>query len=247
MHDVIPSGRGIRAAGEVVIGRGRGVRPRLARLRTTAPLGVVLSGVEVVLMGTAGGPLGGDDLALDVTVLPGVDVTVRSVAATIALPGNGAPSQQRFTVAVGAGATLRWLPEPVVAAAGCDHHVSADVSMAEGAALLWRDELVLGRTGEPPGALTSTLRVVRTGVPLLHNAVGTHDPGWAGPAVTAGARVVATVLHVGPSSDTLTPSCGPGCAVARLGPDVVLASSLGQDRRSATAALGTVLPAWVSD
>ncbi|CAN5221451.1 urease accessory protein UreD [soil metagenome] len=235
--------RGVTATGSVVIGSDRSGRPRLVHLRTQAPLGVVRSGGAVHLMGTAGGPLGGDDLSLHVRVLSGTVVTVCSVAATIALPGDGRPSHQRFMVTVEAGAALRWLPQPVVAGRGCDHHVTADVTLAGDAHLIWSDEMVLGRSGEPPGALTSTFRVTRDTQPLLHHAVSTHRPGWAGPAVTAGARAIATVLHVGASTVVLTDDTngvqghgttdageGPfaaGCAISRLAPDVILATAVG--------------------
>ena len=82
---------------------------------------MTLAGGDLYLMGTAGGPHGGDDLSTEVVVAPGTELTVRSVAATVALPGDGSRSQHRMRVDVGEGATLRWMPEPLVAAAGCHH------------------------------------------------------------------------------------------------------------------------------
>jgi hypothetical protein len=80
-----------------------------------------------------------------------------------------------------------WLPEPLVAAAGCYHLALATVELAEGATLAWRDELVCGRHTEPPGNATVSLSVRYAGRPLLCQSlsvgprrgwlVRTGDPG----------------------------------------------------------------------
>ena len=51
---------------------------RLARLRSQAPL--ILRGTpeSVYLVGGAGGPLGGDDLTIEIDVRPGAELTVRA-------------------------------------------------------------------------------------------------------------------------------------------------------------------------
>ena len=121
-----PGPAGISAAARVVIGPGRRGRPRLLERTTRPPLGMTLAGGDLYLMGTAGGPHGGDDLSTEVVVTPGTELTVRSVAATVALPGDGSRSQQRLCVDVGEGATVRWVPEPLVAAAGCHHRADND-------------------------------------------------------------------------------------------------------------------------
>jgi urease accessory protein len=58
---------------------------------------------------------------------------------------------------------------------------------------------VLGRHCEAPGSLLQRLRVDVDGRPLLRNdlALGPRWPGSLGPAGTAGARAVGTVLVVG--------------------------------------------------
>ena len=145
---------------------------------------MTLAGGDLYLMGTAGGPHGGDDLSTEVVVAPGTELTVRSVAATVVLPGDGSRSQHRMRVDVGEGATLRWVPEPLVAAAGCHHRADTVVDLAADARLVWREELVLGRTGELAGRLFASLRITRSGRPLLVHALDTSLPGWQGPAVT---------------------------------------------------------------
>ena len=181
---------------------------RLVDLRGEPPLllrrtGTTVDGAALVyLVGGAAGPLAGDRLALHVDLGPGARVEIRSVAATIALPGGAAGSawsRLDLTVRVGPGAELRWLPEPSIAAAGCRHVSRAEIEVAPGGRLRWRDEIVCGRHGEQPGDLRSELDVRYAARPLLvHDlAVGPDAPGWAGAAVLGGARAVGSLLVVG--------------------------------------------------
>ncbi len=196
---------------------------RLTTLHGEPPLllrrtGSADDGAAIVhLVGGAAGPLAGDRLSLTVDLDHGAAVELRSVAATIALPGRTRDwSTLTVTVRVGAGATLRWLPEPLIAAAGCRHVSRAEVELADGARLLWRDELVCGRHGEQPGDLRSELHVRYAGRPLLAHdlAVGPEAPGWAGPAVLGGARRAGSLLTVNlphpQTPGTTMPLAGPG-------------------------------------
>ncbi len=186
----------------------------------------------VYLVGGAGGPLGGDDLTVEIEVGSGARLTVRTVAASIALPGLG-PSSVRVRATVAGGGELRWLPEPVVAARGCVHHMEATVVLEADARLVWREELVLGRHGEPPGSVSSRTSVDVDGTPLLRHelALGPEHPAAGGPAVTAGARAVGSVLLAGPPWDgpprstvlgptaVVLPLNGPGVQVTALAGD----------------------------
>lgn len=158
------------------------------------------------LVGSAAGPVGGDDLQLAVTVGDGGRLTVRSVAGAIVLPGRGgAPSSLTFDVTVGAGARLHWLPEPTILVRGSDHRASTRIGLAADAELVWREVVVLGRHDEVAGSLLQRLRVDVAGRPLLRNdlAVGPRWPGSLGPAGVGGARAVATALVVGPDPEHL--------------------------------------------
>ncbi len=178
---------------------GRGVT-RLTELYGEAPLLPRLTGPEQVhLVGGAAGPLGGDRLRLEVTVADGARLTMRTVAATVALRGCG-QSVLEVAVRVGRDASLRWLPEPLIAAAGCDHRVVSTVELDAGARLVWREELILGRHGESPGDVSTALRVRLDGVPLVHQelAAGPRSDGWAGAAVLGDERTVGSLLLVNP-------------------------------------------------
>ncbi|HKA04053.1 MAG TPA: urease accessory protein UreD, partial [Acidimicrobiales bacterium] len=100
------------------------------RLRTEPPLALRPAPDAVYVVGAAGGPVGGDDLGLDVAVGPGAALSLRGVAASVALPGPApGPSRWYVSVTVGAGGRLDGRLPPTVLAARCDHrmHVVADL------------------------------------------------------------------------------------------------------------------------
>ena len=231
------------AEARVVVDTAPGGRLRVRELRTPAPLGVRLAQGELHLLGTAAGPMGGDRLRLEVVVGRGTSVTVRSVAAAVAQRGNGTPSTHHVVVTVEDGAHLDWSPQPLIAAAGCDHRSTATVTLGVGASVRWRDELVLGRSGERPGRCASALRVVRGGVPVIHHEVSTATTGWDGPAVTAGAAAVGQLTVVGGGEVRGTATAGRHAAWLRLGPDVGLGVALADDHPTLERHLRTIADA----
>ncbi|MGC5663444.1 urease accessory protein UreD [Micromonospora sp. WMMD723] len=218
----------MRAVARVVAVADRRGRTVLRELRGESPLLLRQAAAEdgvptVYVVGGAAGPLAGDDLRLSVEVGPGAQVRVRTVAASVALPGRpGAVSRMRVDATVHDGGTLHWLPEQLVAAAGCDHVAGSRVTLAEGARLLWREELVCGRYGEPAGDVVVATSVDHGGRPLLRQslAVGPAAPGWAGPAVLGGATATGSLLVVGPAaaSGPATVDAGGGQPRGRLLP-----------------------------
>lgn len=225
----------------------RGESPLL--LRRTGPRGG--GGVTVHLVGGAAGPLRGDELRLDVEVGPGARLEMLSVAAQLALPGRPAPaSRMTVTATVASGGELRWLPEPLIAAAGCDHVVVTRVDVAAGGTLLWRDDLVCGRHREVSGAVRADTTIRYDGVTLYRHelAVGSGAPGWDGAAVLGGGRAAGTVIAVG--ADLPSPAIlGPDAALMRLAGPAVLATAVGTDIRQVEGALDplcvTRTAAWV--
>lgn len=214
---------------------------RLAELRGESPLLPRRTGprsgpgVTVHLVGGAAGPLRGDDLRLEVSVAAGATLEIRSVAAQLALPGRPGRPASRLTVVaeVAAGGTLRWLPEPLIAAAGCDHVTVTHVEVAAGGTLLWRDDLVCGRHDEPSGnaRLDTTVRYAGRTLYRHELAVGPAAPGWSGAAVLGGAQATGSVVAV---PETLMPA-GPG--VMRLAGPGSLATAVGADIRAVDAVL----------
>jgi urease accessory protein len=186
---------------EVVAAPGPGGGTRLPVLRSQAPLVLRQTPEAVYLVGAAAGPLGGDQLSLRIAVRARACLRLRTVAASVALPGlDEAESLLSVTVTVEPGGTLEYLPEPVVIADGARHATDIRVTLAEGATLALRDELILGRHGERGGGYRNTLRVDYAGRPLLRQSleVSGADDVAAGPAILAGHRACGTLLHVGP-------------------------------------------------
>ena len=197
----------MKAAARIVAESGRDGRTRLTVLSGEPPLlprrtGVASEAAEVHLVGGAAGPLGGDALRIDIEVGAGAYLIVRTVAASIVLPGrDGTRSTTDTRAEVAGDGRLEWLPEPLVAVRGCRHLASSIVELSAAATLVWREEIVCGRHGEDCGDLTVATRVWRDGEPLLHQelSVGPDSPTWTGPATLGGGRATGTLLVVDPA------------------------------------------------
>lgn len=187
-----------------------------------------------VSSGTAG-PLGGDDLWLDVEVGPGATLVLNEISATLALPGpHGDSSKTTFTVRVAEGGTLIWLPEPVIAARGCDHHQKILVELEESSRFFLREELILGRHNESPGNIQQHLRITRGGAALYDQnlQLGRRYHGWDSPAVAAAAKAVGTMTIIDPGSAIgrkRSDIIGPHVASVGLDDDVVQAMALAEN------------------
>ncbi len=114
-----------------------------------------------------------------------------------------------------------------------------------GAALVWREEIVLGRHREPSGSVITRTSVDLAGAPLLRHelALGPEHPTSAGPAVTAGARAAGSVLLVGPGLLAVSATVlGPTAAVLPLAGAGVQVTALANDapalRRHLNAGMG---------
>ncbi|MEU9303222.1 urease accessory protein UreD [Streptomyces sp. NPDC048269] len=192
----------------------------------------------VMLVGAMSAPLGGDHLTVEAAAGPGAHLALASAAATLALPGRGGePARYDVHLALEDGASVRWLPEPLVSVRGSDLRVRTKVQLAPTARLVLREEQVLGRCGEAPGLLRSRLTATRGGRPLLDQelACGPGAPGgWDGPAGLAGHRAIGQLLVVDPAFAqapppatvlgefaVVTPLAGPGVLVTALAPDAL--------------------------
>jgi urease accessory protein len=221
---------GVTARAAVASRADDGGRTRVTVLRSDGPLALRETPAGVYLVGAAAGPLGGDDLALDIEVGPGARLVLRSAAGMVLLPGpRGGRSWLRITARVAAGGTLDWAPQPAVAAAGCDHHTRATVELAAGAVLRWREEIVAGRHGEPSGRCASRLDVTRAGAPVYRGELAVGEPGTdLSSAVLDGMRAAGAVVLVderdqppAATADGLAvlPLDGPGVSVTAIAPD----------------------------
>lgn len=178
--------------------------PRL-RWRCAPPVLLRPTGPRRVhLVQVGGGPLGGDDLALDVDLGAGSHLQLRSAAAMVVQPGRP-PAAARWTVAaaLASGAVLDWQPEPTVVCDGAELRSRMTVALQRGACAVLREMVVLGRAGQRGGRYHGELTVELDGAPLLAHTLllDGADPALAGPAGTGGARVVGMLAVVGEGLD----------------------------------------------
>jgi urease accessory protein len=165
----------------------------------------------VHLVQVAGGPLGGDELALHVRIGARTRLHVRSAGATVVQPGNpAAPARWNVVADLAEGAVLDWRPEPTVVCDDAELRSSMAVAVRSGGRAVLREVVVLGRAGQRGGRFQGALTVECDGVPLLAHTLlldGT-DPVLAGPAGTGGARVVGMLAAVGESIGAPPDSAG---------------------------------------
>jgi urease accessory protein len=222
--------------------RGAGGTVRVDGTLCTAPLWIRWDGVTLWLVGSGASPAGEDHVRVCVNVGPDVAVNVRSVAATVVYAARGAGTRWETELRAADGATVVWQPEPVIVTGRARHDATTTVRASATATVTLDEVLVLGRAGEAPGWLRSTLDVRVDDTPTLLTSLDTSVAGWSGPAGTNGATVVANRLRLGGgytagaassvgSAALLAPAAG--CRLA-----VAAASSVAEARRS----LGVILP-----
>ena len=211
-----------------------GSRTILRELRSMAPLTLFpkrhTGRVAVVhLVNSATSPLGGDELRLTIEVGPGASLQLFGVAATLALPGlHGEPSLSTVDVSVAEGGSLEYLPEPTVVTARARHTAEFRASLASDAYLHTREVLVLGRVGERPGSLTTSLHVTRGSTPVLRQTLTVGDSTLdSSIACLAGRRVLGTDLVVGGTQHPA--ASGEWWSRSPLAAGGTLATSLGHD------------------
>jgi urease accessory protein len=202
-----------------------------------------------VTLNSSGGVAQGDRLSTAVTAGAGTRLTVASQAAErfYRSPG-GDPAQVRTTLTVAPGAALEWLPQEAILFDECALDRRLDIDLAEDAWLLAVETLVFGRAlmGETvrQASLRDTIRVRRAGALLLHDAIRLQGPVQDvldRPAVAAGGRAVATLIHAGPGAaaalDGLRSALAPFEAGASVIQGVLVARMVARDGACARAAI----------
>lgn len=208
--------------------------------------------VRVSVAASSAGPVGGDQLRLDVRVEAGSTLVLTQISATLLLPGrDGAQSSTEVHVRVEDGGTLVWLPEPVIAARGCHHLNTVRVALATTARLVMREELILGRHGEQPGLLEQRTRVERADRALYVQDLVVGNTTSTSPVVAGSHRAMGSLLIIDPAWDPQAPASSalPGHAALMPlpGPGVLL-TAVGVDnlevRRQLSAGLHALGPPW---
>ncbi len=194
--------------------------PAVRRLACAAPLAAKVrrdaAGRQSLWLVSSGAMLlEGDELLVSVRLRDGATLAVRSVAAQLVHPcPDGGWASLRVEADVGDRCTLDWAPEPTIVAATAGYRADAALQLGgDGAMLRWRDELVLGRTGDDVSSIrldTATLLDV-AGAPCWRDGLAAA-PGWRGPAVLGRARYVGTLVVAGAASGDVGPVGDPAAA-----------------------------------
>lgn len=169
-------------------------------MSSAPPLTVRRCGHDVHIVGTAAGPVGGDELELDLFAGEATDLSVRSTAAQLVHPGPRENwSTLRVRAHVAEGASLNYRPEPTILIDGSVLQSCADITLAAHGRLLWSECVVLGRHREVGGSASLRLHIEIAGCPILRNHIRI-GPAFAdadGPAGTSGHRAVGAVIAMG--------------------------------------------------
>ncbi|WP_017622652.1 urease accessory protein UreD [Nocardiopsis chromatogenes] len=219
----------------VALETGTFLKPGIMR-RPGGALRVALAAVRAALCA-------GDDVRLHVDVGPGAELELVDPNGTVAYNARGGRAAWRASVRLAEGARMTWTEPAFVVSDGADVRREVEADVAEGAELLWRESLVLGRTGERGGRMLASTRVRLAGRPLFTEDLDLREPEVRGlPGVLGGDRVVGQVglfgrdpgEGEGPDGPDLLDLAGPG-AVWRW---------TGERPYKADAALTPVWRAW---
>jgi urease accessory protein len=153
---------------------------------------------------------------LEIEVGAGAALAVGSVAASVALSGE-TPSRLRVRAVVEPRGSLVWAPAPLVVTAGADHRVDVVLEVSGCAQLWWRDELVLGRAGEPAGRCVLHHHADRGGLPWARHELAIGGPGWDAGAVVGCHRALGSVLTTDDAVARVGPAPTDAAAVAHVG------------------------------
>jgi urease accessory protein len=234
----------VRAAATASVSGGVGA-VWLSDVRSQPPLTLRRSGGRLLVVGSAAGPVGGDELQLDLCVKAGAAVSIGTAAATMVWPGpNGARSTMCVTIDVGADAHVDWHPCPTVSVAGSDHRMTTVVRLGPAATCRVVEELGLGRGDEHSGALDASVRIERRGATIVHHReqFGPGVPGWGGTTAVGRARFVYQEFSVGAHArhtEAIVDDTG-AAAVLPMAADVTAVLAAGRDRPSVQALLDRV-------
>jgi urease accessory protein len=151
------------------------------------------TGAGVVhLVGTAAGPLGGDEVTIEVRLGPGARLAVRSAGATIVQPGGVvADSRLRLLLSVDDEAELDLAMQPTVVCRGAEHEANTVIELTGSGQVTLLEQVLLGRSHEPGGRWLGRTRLNRDDVPGLRHTLRSERLG------VDGVRVISTLLRSG--------------------------------------------------
>ena len=147
-----------------------------------------------VLVHPPGGVVGGDELAIEMTLDEGAHALVTTPGATRFYRSSGAPASQSLRVGAASGSRLEWLPLESIAYSGCEATNALRFELAPGAEMIGWDVTALGlpESDQPFDAGRFTQSIEVPGRWLERGTIAADDRrlldsdlGWAGRRVLA--------------------------------------------------------------
>ncbi|MFP1630223.1 urease accessory protein UreD [Zhengella sp. ZM62] len=168
------------------------------------------TGMEAVLINTAGGLTGGDRLSWDVQAGPGTALTMTTQACEKVYKAAGGTAQIDVALAAGDGASLAWLPQETILFDRARLVRRLEADLAPDARLLAVEATIFGRQAHGESvreALFADRWRIRRAGRLIHaddlRLSGDVAATLALPAVTGGGIAVATVLLASEDAEAL--------------------------------------------
>jgi urease accessory protein len=159
--------------------------------------------LQAVLINTAGGLCGGDDIRWHAEAAPGARLVLTTQACERVYRSTGEDARIATQLTAGRGAKLDWLPQETILYEGGRLHRTLDVDLAEDAILCAVEAIILGREAMGEDARNAVLRDrwrIRRGGKLIHAEATTltADPlERDGLSLLDGCGAFATVLYIG--------------------------------------------------
>jgi urease accessory protein len=142
---------------------------RRPRIECTGALTARLTEPDTVhLVSAAATPLGGDYLHIRVVVETGARLRLRSVAATVTLPGADTVDSHAIWTLESDG-DLDVDPEPTIVAADSRHHTATRLTIGPAGRARVRERVQIGRSDERQGFWVGSLHADVDGAPLLRH------------------------------------------------------------------------------
>lgn len=163
--------------------------------------------LQAVLINTAGGLTGGDDVAWTVDSMPGSRVVLTTQACERVYRSLGDTAKVRNRLTVAAGAQVDWLPQETILFEDSKLDRTLEVDLAEGASFCAVEAILLGREAMGETAHGATLRDnwrIRRNGRLVHaeaTLLSANPMERDSLSLLDGALAFATVLLVGPRAE----------------------------------------------
>ena len=195
----------------------RGGRSVLQHLYQRTPCRVLFPDAEgdvplAVLLTTSGGLTGGDTVAVRVAVEEEAAACVTTQAAEKLYRSLGADTRVEVQLAVGAGASLEYLPQETILFDGARLSRRTTIDVAPGGRFLGAEMLAFGRVARGEilrsGRLLESWRVRRAEKLVWYDALaleGAIAEEIRDPFTFGGAEAMATALYVGSDAERLLP------------------------------------------